>query len=132
MGKPTSRIIIEGANLYLTPAARHFLEERGVLIIKDSSANKTGVICSSFEVLCGLTLDDDTFLKYKPQLIEEILIRLKQCAEDEATFLLDTHHKTSQFLTSLSDQISKKINQYTYQLLDFLDSIALTTNKQDL
>ena len=54
-GKPTSRVIIEGANLYLTPKARERLEKLGIVLIKDSSANKTGVICSSFEVLCGLT-----------------------------------------------------------------------------
>ena len=47
-GKPSSKGIIEGANLYLTQKARRTLEKLGVLIIKDSSANKTGVICSSF------------------------------------------------------------------------------------
>src|SRR5262249_36634841 len=50
-GEPTARAIIEGANLYFSPWARHYLEEAGALIIKDSSANKGGVICSSFEIL---------------------------------------------------------------------------------
>lgn len=124
-GKPTAKAIIEGANLYLTPEARHFLEKKGTLIIKDSSANKTGVICSSFEVLCGLAIDDTTFLKYKNALISEILTRLKECAENEADLLLCTHHQTGQFLTTISEKISEKINQYTYQLLEYLEPISL-------
>lgn len=130
-GKPTSRAIVEGANLYLTPEARRFLEEKGVLIIKDSSANKAGVICSSFEVLSGLTLSDELFIQYKPILITEILERLKICALNEADLLLQTHHKTGEFLTSISDKISARINQYTYQLLDYLDLLPLPTSVQD-
>lgn len=64
-GVPTSKIIVEGANLYLTTEAREALEKLGVLIIKDSSANKCGVICSSFEVLCNFILSDREFLKEK-------------------------------------------------------------------
>lgn len=120
-GKPTSRIIVEGANLYLNPKARRFLEEKGALIIQDSSANKGGVICSSFEVLCGLALDEQTFIAHKPALVQEILEAVKQCAQNEADLLLRTHRETSEFLTSLSDRLSDRINQYTYQLLDYLD-----------
>jgi glutamate dehydrogenase len=36
-GKPTSKGIFEGANLYLTSGARKALEKLGVLIFKDSS-----------------------------------------------------------------------------------------------
>ncbi len=124
-GHPTARCIIEGANLYLNPAARRFLEEHGVFIIKDSSANKTGVICSSFEVLCGLTLGDEKFLENKAILVKEILERLKQCAYLEANLLLSTHKATGKFLTEISELISSRINQFTYQLLDYLDSIPL-------
>lgn len=130
-GKPTARAIVEGANLYLNPKARRFLEEKGVFIIKDSSANKGGVICSSFEVLCGLALDESTFLKHKEKLVAEILERIKQCASNEADLLLNTHKKTGEFLTSISDRISERINQYTYQLLDSLDLIPLSTDPQD-
>jgi glutamate dehydrogenase len=130
-GKPTSRAIIEGANLYLNNKARRFLEEKGVLIIKDSSANKGGVICSSFEVLCGLSLDDKAFIENKPALVAEVLNRIKQCASNEADLLLSTHKKTGEFLTSLSDRTSEHINQYTYQLLDYLDLLPLPTSTQD-
>jgi len=130
-GKPTSRAIIEGANLYLTPPARRILEKHGVLIIKDSSANKTGVICSSFEVLSGLTLGDSLFLANKSKLVEEILERLKQCAANEADLLLTTHQQTGEYLTDISDRISTRINYFTYQLLDYLDNLPLPENPND-
>ncbi len=130
-GIPTARGIVEGANLYLTPKARRFLEEKGCLIIKDSSANKTGVICSSFEVLCGLTLGDEEFLKQKEQLVKEILERLKECASNEAQLLLRTLKEEGGYLTAISDKISERINQFTYQLLDHLEGIPLSTNAND-
>lgn len=130
-GKPTSRAIIEGANLYLTPKARRSLEEKGVLIVKDSSANKTGVICSSFEVLCGLTLGDDRFVANKTVLVKEIKERLYQCASNEAQLLLRTHSETGEFLTDISEKISKRINLFTDQMLDFLETETLSDSPQD-
>ena len=131
MGKPTARGIIEGANLYLTPKARRLLEKAGVLIIKDSSANKTGVICSSFEVLCGLALGDEQFLANKNVLVDEILARLKKCAHNEAQLMLQTHRETNDFLTDISDDISARINQFTYQLLDYLEGIRWKNDPND-
>ena len=119
--EPTSRAIIEGANLYLTPEARGELQNLGVKIIKDSSANKCGVICSSFEVLCGLVLTPEEMLEHKQKVVEEILAVLHERAYLEARLLLDTHAKTGSFLTVLSDRISERINQYTDQLLSHLE-----------
>lgn len=130
-GKPTSRGIVEGANLYLTPNSRDYLEEKGVLIIKDSSANKAGVICSSFEVLCGLTLGDELFVTYKQELADEILDRLRRAASNEAKLMLDVHEKTGEKLTVISDKISGRINQFTYQILDHLDTQQLPTDTKD-
>lgn len=124
-GKPTARAIIEGANLYLDNDARHFLEARDVLIIKDSSANKTGVICSSFEVLCGLTLGDEKFVEYKPVLVEEILVRLKRCAASEAKLLLSTFSEKGGRLTDISDTVSSRINMFFDQLLNYLEDVTL-------
>merc|ERR1719201_2255165 len=43
---PSSKVIVEGASLFLTADARLALFERcGLPIVKDSSANKCGVIC---------------------------------------------------------------------------------------
>jgi glutamate dehydrogenase len=130
-GKPTAKAIIEGANLYLTPGARRILEKMGVLIIKDSSANKTGVICSSFEVLCGLALGDEKFMANKSALVQEILQRLHACASNEAQLLLNTHKETGHPLTDIAEQISEHINLFTYQLLDYLDTIPLEDNRQN-
>lgn len=130
-GKATARIIVEGANLYLTPRARRGLEEMGVLIIKDSSANKTGVICSSFEVLCGLTLGDRGFIENKQTIVKELLERLKQCAAFEASLLLRTHKETGEYLTEISDRISKRINQFKDQLLVYLEGITLSDDPND-
>ncbi len=130
-GKPTSRAIIEGANLYLTAKARRTLETLGVLCVKDSSANKTGVICSSFEVLAGLTLNDEEFLSHKKTLVSETLEKLKLCAFNEATLMLKTHQENGAFLTDISELISKRISLFTYQLLDYLDKIELDENSDD-
>lgn len=130
-GTPTSRVIVEGANLYLTPEARRRLERLDVLIIKDSSANKGGVICSSFEVLCGLVLSDEEFLAEKDVLVSEILARVKQCAENEAQLLLTSFQKGEKPLTELSDLVSTKINLFTYELLDYLDARKLPQDAGD-
>lgn len=124
-GKPTSQIIIEGANLYLTAGARRELEKLGTLIVRDSSANKTGVICSSFEVLTGLTLDDEVFYEHKDILVKEILERLKQLAHQEASLMIREHKETGAYLTDISAKISERINLFTYQILDHLEKIDL-------
>lgn len=124
-GQPTARIIIEGANLYLTPQARLHFEKLGTLIVKDSSANKTGVICSSFEVLSGLTLGDEEFYEHKDQLVKEILARLEQLAFSEAKLMLEEHRATGAYLTEISAKISERINLFTYQLLSFLEDRPL-------
>jgi hypothetical protein len=46
----TLQIIVEGANLFLTQDARLQLEKAGVILYKDSTANKGGVTSSSLEV----------------------------------------------------------------------------------
>jgi glutamate dehydrogenase len=52
------KVISEGANLFITHEARIALENVGVILFKDSSANKGGVTSSSFEVYTGLAMAD--------------------------------------------------------------------------
>lgn len=130
-GKPTSKAIVEGANLYLTPGARRALEKLGVIIIKDSSANKGGVICSSFEVLASLCMSEEDFLKHKKEYVKEVLQAIETAALNEARLLLDTYKKTGQYLTDISEKISERINLYKYQLLDHLETITLPKNPKD-
>lgn len=123
--KPTAKAIVEGANLYLTQEARYELEKRGVLIIKDSSANKGGVICSSLEVLTALTMPEKDFIQYKSILMPQILDHIKQKAREEARLLLKTYAETGEPLTKVSEAISEKINNFTYELLDYLEDKTL-------
>lgn len=129
--KPSSHLVVEGANLYMTQKAREELEVHGVLIVKDSSANKTGVICSSFEVLSGLAIGDDRFLENKPALLKEILERLTQSAESEAQLLIKTHEETGLPLTAISQKISERINQFTDQISAYLETVTLSKDPKD-
>lgn len=128
---PTSKAIVEGANLYLTSKARKELEKLGVLIIKDSSANKGGVTASSFEILCGLALTDEEMVVYHDQIVNETLQILEKRSLDEAKLMLRTHKEQGNFLTEISDKVSQKINLYTYQLLDYLETVKLSNNPKD-
>lgn len=128
---PTSKAIVEGANLYLTSKARKELEKLGVLIIKDSSANKGGVTASSYEVLCGLALSDEEMVEYHSSIVEETLKILELRSYEEAQLLLKTHKEHGTPLTEISDKISQKINLYTYQLLDYLETVTLSNSPKD-
>src|ERR1700722_808993 len=130
-GNPTARAIIEGANLYLTPWARRSLEKMGVLIIKDSSANKGGVTCSSFEVLSSLALSEEEFLKEKPVLVSEILEIIKMRASEEAKLMLKTHAESQALLSDVSEWISERINLYKDQLLAHFQTITLSNDPKD-
>lgn len=131
LGQPTARAIIEGANLYLTPWARRSLEKMGVLIIKDSSANKGGVICSSFEVLASLVLSEEAFLQEKEKIVQQILEIIQKRAREEAKILLKTHEETHGFLTDISEWISERINLYKDQLLTHLSPLSLSKDPKD-
>jgi len=130
-GKPTSKAIVEGANLYLTPMARRALEKLGVLVIKDSSCNKGGVICSSFEVLASLCLSEEEFIKEKAEYVKEVLEIIRKAALHEANLLLETHKNIGTYLTDLSERVSERINLYKYQLLDYLEGVRLSSDRQD-
>ena len=130
-GEPTARAIVEGANLYLTPEARRFLETLGTIVLKDSSCNKGGVICSSFEVLAGLCMTEKEFLEEKEEYVKEVLQIIRQAALNEANLILETHRKTAAFFTDLSEKVSEKINLFKYQLLDHLMTIDLSSDPKD-
>ena len=130
-GKPTSKAIVEGANLYLTPGARRFLEKLGVIIMKDSSCNKGGVTCSSFEVLAGLCLSEKEFLKEKDVYVKEVLEIIRKAALNEANLILESHKTTHDYCTDLSEKVSERINHYKYQLLDHLEPLSLSKDPND-
>lgn len=87
-GTPSSKLIIEGANLFITNDARKALyEEAGVHIVKDSSANKTGVITSSYEICSAMLLSDEEFFENKSKIVDQILGKLRGLARMEAELL---------------------------------------------
>lgn len=110
-GRPSSPLIVEGANLFLTPQARNLLAEAGTTIFKDSSANKCGVICSSFEIASSMLMDESQFLTIKPRYVEEVLTRLREVAQAEAVILLaESRRHPSIPLPELSTRLSRAIN----------------------
>ncbi len=127
-GKPTAKAIVEGANLYLTPEARRELEKLGVLILKDSTCNKGGVICSSFEVLASLCITAEEFIKEKQEFVKEVLAIIGRAALNESRLVLSTFQKRGGSTTELCDLVSARINLFKYQLLDYFETIALPTD----
>ncbi|MCA9290255.1 MAG: NAD-glutamate dehydrogenase [Phycisphaerales bacterium] len=90
-GTPSSRLVVEGANLFITPEARIHLSDHGAIIMKDSSANKCGVICSSYEIMACMLLDEAEFMAIKDQFVSEVLDKLRDFARREADLLVRMH-----------------------------------------
>ena len=123
-GKPRFKIISEGANLFLTQGARLRLEEKGVVIFKDASANKGGVTSSSMEVFASLALTDEEYEKhmcvlrnrvpvFRKKYIAEILDIIKENATLEFQVIQNESRKTGASRVILSDRVSDKINAVT-------------------
>ena len=71
------------------------------------------------------------FLDKKPILMEQILEFIKEKARLEAKLLLQTHEETDRSLIEISDEISRKINTFTYQILAYLKPLKLSAQKDD-
>lgn len=121
-GVPTARAIIEGANLFVAPEARKRLAERGVLVVHGSSANKTGVVCSSYEVLGGLVMTDEEFIAHKDRFVAEVLDILRVRARDEARLLLAEIRRCDgcRALHEISVEVSLEMNAVADALYDAL------------
>jgi len=118
-GAPTCRAIVEGANIFFTSKAREELQKVGILIFKDSSANKTGVICSSFEIIASLTLEPKEFEAIKPVYVDQVITKLREKADKEAKLLLVEYQRFGgeKTLVQLSIELSREINAITDSLL---------------
>lgn len=110
-GQPSARAIVEGANLYLSDEAREKLASKGVLIVKDASANKCGVICSSYEVQAGLLLGNADWGQLKETFVGQVMKILEARARDEAKLLIDEWAKGADLL-QVSSRISRRINEF--------------------
>jgi glutamate dehydrogenase len=121
-GEPRFKVIIEGANLFITQQARLRLEEKGVIIYKDASANKGGVTSSSLEVLASLALTDEEFGKnmcvkdrlipeFRHAYIEQILEIIRENASLEFEIIWKENKAKRVPRAVLTDLVSAKINQ---------------------
>jgi len=118
---PTAKVIVEGANSYITPDARDELQKRGVVIIRDASANKCGVISSSYEIIANLLMGEKEFLKNKDAYVRDVLTILDKRAEDEANLIFRRHGESDAgtLYTHISDAISREINEHYMNLFPF-------------
>ncbi len=123
--QPSARVIVEGANLFVTAGARRALfEHAGVRIVKDSSANKCGVICSSFEIQASMLLDEAEIAAVKPAVVADVLARLRALAHAEATLLFREFANYPGALPAFSERISGAINAATDAVGAALDAEA--------
>ncbi|MBP1741859.1 MAG: glutamate dehydrogenase, partial [Deltaproteobacteria bacterium] len=113
-GKPTVRVITEGANSFIAPAARAEIQKQGVIVIRDASANKCGVISSSYEIIANLLMTTKEFLTHKEVYVQDVLAMLEKRAEEEARLIFRRHHQNNGKLlyTQISDAISVEINEH--------------------
>jgi len=125
-GTPSARVIVEGANLFLTPEARlQLFETAGLPIVKDSSANKCGVICSSMEIRASMCVSDDEFVALKASYVEEVLARLREMARLEAALLFsEARREPATPLPDLSERISFAILRVSDALATLMDGYA--------
>jgi len=119
-GQPTAKIIVEGANSFITPEARIELQKRGIIILRDASANKCGVISSSYEIIANLMMTDREFLTHKKQYVADVVDILNRRAEDEAELIFKRIKSHPEMLyTEVSAAISQEINSHYARLFRF-------------
>merc|ERR1712232_518305 len=124
-GSASSKLIVEGANLFITEDARQALyEEADVIIVKDSSANKAGVITSSYEICSAMLLSEEEFFEHKSAIVEEVLCKIRDLAKKEATLLFQEFNIYPGSLPFVSTVISDAINSATDCLTTTLNHMS--------
>ncbi|GAA6024717.1 hypothetical protein JCM11491_005166 [Sporobolomyces phaffii] len=121
-GVPNFKYIVEGANLFVTQNARLQLERHGVVLYRDSSANKGGVTSSSMEVLAGMSLNDEQFLElmtsppgedsfsdFYLEYVKCIQQTISANAAAEFETIWNEHERTGRAYTLLSDDLSQEL-----------------------
>lgn len=123
-GSPSAPVIIEGANSFITPEARLNLQRSGITIMRDASANKCGVISSSYEIIANLLLTEQEFLDNKDRYVRDVLSILERRAADEARLILRRRRESGGTLlcTEISDAISLEINSHYARLFTFFEA----------
>uniref|UniRef100_M4BZ98 Glutamate/phenylalanine/leucine/valine/L-tryptophan dehydrogenase C-terminal domain-containing protein n=1 Tax=Hyaloperonospora arabidopsidis (strain Emoy2) TaxID=559515 RepID=M4BZ98_HYAAE len=125
------KYIVEGANLFFTQDARSRLEEAGVILFKDASANKGGVTSSSLEVLAALSMTDEEFAEHmqvdeatgKPpafyaDYVSEVQKRIELNAQREFECIWREHERTGTHYSVLTNQLSERITNLSAKIQD--------------
>jgi len=135
-GEPSAPLIVEAANIFIEQEARVKLTENGVLIVKDSSANKCGVICSSMEIMANLLLTEPEFVQFKEGYVKDVLDHLRNLARREADLMFTEYKKTagddmdwSKSLPGIAERISQVMNSTSdvivHQLPETIDQTEI-------
>jgi len=121
-GEPSSRVIVEGANSFITPEARICLQKQGVVLLRDATANKGGVISSSYEIIANLLMNQKEFLKHKEAYVADVIEILKRRAGEEVTLIFKRHRENQEnrLYTEISDDISREINDHYARLFHYI------------
>lgn len=142
-GKCNVKAIVEGANLYISPQARLYLEKRGIVLFKDASTNKGGVTSSSLEVLAGLALTDEEYLslmlyqngqptEFYNSYVAEIQQKIIRNAALEYESIEREFHRLGRTVprTKISDQLSQTLNDLQAQMecATLYDDVSIRKN----
>jgi glutamate dehydrogenase len=143
---PRFKNIVEGANLFITDAARNYLQDRGVPLFKDASTNKGGVTSSSLEVLAGLAMEDNQFQEHMcvredgtvpefyKEYVNEIINIVETNARKEFEYIwqiayADSQNKNGDRMrsTDCTDRLSGAMNDLndTVSASDLYDNVPL-------
>eukprot|EP01134_Creolimax_fragrantissima_P007774 CFRG7774T1 len=125
---PNFKYIVEGANLFITQHARTRLEKHDVIVFKDASTNKGGVTSSSLEVLSGLALTDDEYLKHmctkdgvEPSFYREYVVDIQNIIEENARLefncIWNEAERTGKSRIQVADLLSNMISSMQIQLM---------------
>jgi glutamate dehydrogenase len=122
-GTPSTAAIVEGANSFITPEARINLQKAGIIIMRDASANKCGVISSSYEIIANLLLTEAEFMAEKERYVRDVLEILEKRAGDEARLILKRRREQPELIcTEISDALSGEINAHYATIYRFFQN----------
>ena len=92
--------------------------------MRDASANKCGVISSSYEIIANLIFSDDEFLAHKEAYVNDVIAILNQMAELEARSVIRKYRELdgSETYTEISSLLSHEINNHYARMFDYFES----------
>merc|ERR1712146_506165 len=100
----------------------------GVVFVKDSSANKCGVITSSYEILLSMLMNTGEFIDLKDAMVPDILERLRELAATEAKQLFAEYRADP---STPLPEVSARISEQITRVHDAVASRLATMKQED-